>query len=146
MKFRTEVNIPPQKQQISYHSRLLLMGSCFTENIGEIMKDMQFRIDVNPFGVNYNPSSVARNLWTLTNKKEYSGDDLHTNQGKWFSFDHHSDFSNSDPDAAYGFNYITVSNKGNAINTDLGDFRLYIDNNDEILTKNSENKYYERRT
>ncbi len=99
MKFRTEVNIPPQKQQISYRSKLLFMGSCFTENIGEIMKDLQFRIDVNPFGVNYNPSSVARNLWTLTNTKKYSGDDLHTSQGKWFSFDHHSDYSDSDRDA-----------------------------------------------
>ena len=98
MKFRTEVNITPPEKQISYHSNLLLMGSCFTENIGEIMNEMQFRIDINPFGVNYNPSSLARNLWTLLNQKEYSKDDLQSDSGRWFSFDHHSDFSDSDPD------------------------------------------------
>ena len=98
MKFRTEVEIPAPEQQINYRSNLLFMGSCFTENIGDIMKNLQFSIDVNPFGVNYNPSSVARNLWTLINQKEYSTDDLHSGNDRWFSFDHHSDFSDSDPD------------------------------------------------
>jgi hypothetical protein len=74
------------------------MGSCFTENIGEIMKDLQFRIEINPFGVNYNPSSVARNLWTLLNTREYSPEDLNSDGERWFSFDHHSDFSNRDRD------------------------------------------------
>jgi hypothetical protein len=99
MNFRTEVNITPPEQQISYRSNILSMGSCFTENIGEIMKELQFRIEVNPFGVNYNPSSVARNLWTLMNAKEYSPDDVHSDGDRWFSFDHHSDFSNRDRDA-----------------------------------------------
>ncbi len=98
MKFRTEVEIPAPEQQISYRSNLLFMGSCFTENIGDVMKNMQFSIDVNPFGVNYNPSSVARNLWTLINQKEYSTDNLQSDSGRWFSFDHHSDFSDSDQD------------------------------------------------
>jgi len=98
MKFRTEVDIKSSEHQITYRSNLLFMGSCFTENIGDIMKELQFPIDVNPFGVNYNPSSVARNLWTLINRKEYSTNDLHSGNGRWFSFDHHSDFSDSDPD------------------------------------------------
>jgi hypothetical protein len=74
------------------------MGSCFTEVIGEIMKELQFRIDVNPFGVNYNPSSVARNIWTLMNSREYSLEDLHSHEGRWFSYDHHSRFSDPDPE------------------------------------------------
>ncbi len=98
MEFRTEIHIPPSENPVSYRSNILFMGSCFTENIGAIMKDLQFRVDVNPFGVNYNPSSVARNLWTLMNGKEYNQKDLDSDGDKWFSFDHHSRFSHPDPE------------------------------------------------
>jgi hypothetical protein len=96
MDFRTEVNIPPSENRISYRTGILFMGSCFTESIGSLMKELRFRVDVNPFGVNYNPSSVARNLWTLLNGKEFNGDELYTDGEKWFSFDHHSQFSHPD--------------------------------------------------
>ncbi len=96
MDFRTEVNIPPSEKKITYDSGLLFMGSCFTENIGSIMKELLFPIDVNPFGVNYNPSSVARNLWTLFKGKEYAPADLSSHNDRWFSFDHHSQFSHPD--------------------------------------------------
>jgi len=96
MDFRTEVNIPPSGNKINYQSNILCMGSCFTENMGDIMKDLQFRIDVNPFGVNYNPSSVARNMWSLMKGKQYSPDELESYDEKWFSFDHHSQFSHPD--------------------------------------------------
>ena len=98
MDFRTEVNIPQSGNKIDYRSNILCMGSCFTENIGDIMKDLHFRIDVNPFGVNYNPSSVARNLWTLMKGKQYSPEELESSGDKWFSFDHHSQFSHPDRD------------------------------------------------
>jgi hypothetical protein len=96
MDFRTEVNISPSENSISYRTGILFMGSCFTESIGSLMKELRFRVDVNPFGVNYNPSSVARNLWTLLNGKEFNGDELDTDGEKWFSFDHHSQFSHPD--------------------------------------------------
>ena len=78
MEFRTEVHIPPSGKKISYRSGILFMGSCFTENIGAMMKELQFPVEVNPFGINYNPSSVARNLWSLLNGKEFREDDLDT--------------------------------------------------------------------
>lgn len=98
MEFRTEVHIPPSETRISYRSNIQFMGSCFTENIGAMMKELRFKIDVNPFGVNYNPSSVSRNLWALLNRKEYTKSDLHSGGDRWFSFDHHSRFSDPDPD------------------------------------------------
>jgi hypothetical protein len=96
MEFRTEVHIPPSGKKISYRSGILFMGSCFTENIGAMMKELQFPVEVNPFGINYNPSSVARNLWSLLNGKEFREDDLDTDGDRWFSFDHHSRFSHPD--------------------------------------------------
>ena len=98
MEFRTEVHIPPSGNRISYESRILFMGSCFTEHIGSLMKELRFRVDLNPFGINYNPSSLSRNLWALLNGKQYNIKDLHEANEKWFSFDHHSQFSAVDPD------------------------------------------------
>jgi hypothetical protein len=99
MRFRTEVIIPPSENRISYQSDILFMGSCFTENIGAMMQDLRFQVDLNPFGINYNPSSLSRNLWSLLNGKKYEKKDLHLANGKWFSFDHHSQFSAGKPDA-----------------------------------------------
>ena len=98
MDFRTEVNVPPSEKKICYDSGILFMGSCFTEYIGSMMKELRFPIDVNPFGVNYNPSSVARNLWNLLKGKEYTPAELESYEDKWFSFDHHSRFSHPDRD------------------------------------------------
>lgn len=98
MEFRTEVNIRPSENRISYGSGILFAGSCFTENIGSRMQELRFRVDLNPFGINYNPSSLSRNLWALLKGKQYTQNDLHEANEKWFSFDHHSQFSAVDPD------------------------------------------------
>jgi hypothetical protein len=99
MDFRTEVNIPPSENRISHDSGILFMGSCFTENIGFLMQELRFRVDLNPFGINYNPSSLSRNLWALLNTKLYTKKELHEANGRWFSFDHHSQFPDADPGA-----------------------------------------------
>ncbi len=98
MDFRTEVNITPSDNPVTYRSGILLMGSCFTETIGGRMKEFQFPVDVNPFGINYNPSSVSRNLWTQLDGRDYSRDDLYFLNDRWFSYDHHSNFSHADPE------------------------------------------------
>ena len=97
MDFRTEINIPTSENRISHESDILFMGSCFTENIGSMMQELRFRVDLNPFGINYNPSSLSRNLWALLNGKQYIKKELHEANGRWFSFDHHSQFSDADP-------------------------------------------------
>jgi hypothetical protein len=102
MDFRTEVNIPPSENRISHDSGILFMGSCFTENIGSLMQELRFRVDLNPFGINYNPSSLSRNLWALLNGKQYTNKELHEANGRWFCFDHHSQFSDADPEACLG--------------------------------------------
>ena len=99
MDFRTEVIIPRSENRISYESSILFMGSCFSENIGTLMQERRFKVDLNPFGINYNPSSLARNLWSLNNDRQYTEKDLHQANGRWFSFDHHSQFSAPDPEA-----------------------------------------------
>lgn len=92
-KYFTEVNIEDNGWRISYQDKLLLMGSCFSENIGEKFRELKFQADVNPFGVIYNPVSVAKSLRRLVANKPYQEEDLFENQGIWGSFDYHSRFS-----------------------------------------------------
>jgi hypothetical protein len=71
----------------------MLFGSCFAENIGNLLKENKFRCDVNPFGVLYNPLSIANALNQILEGKEYEEEDLFFSGGLWHSWMHHSDFS-----------------------------------------------------
>ncbi|HPF51385.1 MAG TPA: GSCFA domain-containing protein, partial [Draconibacterium sp.] len=71
MKFRTEVQIPDYSWEISYKSSAIFMGSCFTENIGQKMADLKYQVDINPFGILYNPVSVASGIRFLLQAKTF---------------------------------------------------------------------------
>ena len=62
MNFSTPVELPKGLPPITHAQRLLLMGSCFAENIGRQLKENSFHCDVNPFGILYNPFSVLEAL------------------------------------------------------------------------------------
>lgn len=55
MNFSTPVELPKGLPPITHAQQLLLMGSCFAENIGRQLKENSFHCDVNPFGILYNP-------------------------------------------------------------------------------------------
>lgn len=100
MDFRTKIDIPKQNFDIDYSSKILLLGSCFTTQIGEILKDYKFNTVVNPFGVLYNPYSIRNSIELLTTNKEFTNEDIiQTNptdkisQKKYASFFHHSSFA-----------------------------------------------------
>ena len=62
MEFRTKVEIAPSSWQIKPAQRLLFIGSCFAENIGNKFKDEQFPTVINPLGVMYNPASILHSV------------------------------------------------------------------------------------
>ncbi|RZT92475.1 GSCFA family protein [Ancylomarina subtilis] len=96
--FRTKVEIPKSKFDFSYKHKALMMGSCFVENIGAKLKSVKYQIDVNPFGVIYNPVSVCSSLKLLMQERQFVEDDLNFHNNLWFSFYHHSKFSNTNLD------------------------------------------------
>lgn len=96
--FRTTFEIPELPKKIEYGSKILLMGSCFSENIGKKLSDYKFDVNINPFGILYNPESIAQSLEILLKGKEFSEKDLFEHEGVWNSFYHHSRFSNTDPE------------------------------------------------
>lgn len=100
MKLFTEVSLPVYPFSLNHQSEVLMMGSCFTENIGRLMERYLFPVCINPFGVSYNPLSVKRGLEALMHKEAYGVEDLDQFNELWFSFDHYSGFSSPDQNTA----------------------------------------------
>lgn len=96
--FRTEVDVKPFPFKISYSTPMLLLGSCFAQNIGQALQHHKLPALVNPFGVVYNPVSVLRALKRIRQGTPYSTPELENHKELWFSFDHHTSFSHTEPD------------------------------------------------
>lgn len=93
MNFRTQVELPERQAEIRHSERIMVLGSCFAGNIGNRLAENKFRCDVNPFGVLYNPLSIAKALEQILEKKAYTKEDLFFSDGLWHSWMHHGDFS-----------------------------------------------------
>ena len=98
MNFRTQVLLPERETEIRHSERIMLFGSCFAENIGNLLVENKFRCDVNPFGILYNPLSVSQALRQILSGKKYEEPDLFHSGGLWHSWMHHSDFSAPSPE------------------------------------------------
>lgn len=90
MQFSTPVQIPASQRPIRYSDHILMLGSCFADNIAEQMSEYYFQITANPFGTLYNPVSIA-NALALTHMPE-----LVEWGGLFHSMYHHGAFSSSD--------------------------------------------------
>ncbi len=94
--FRTKIDIPESKFQVSHNTETGLVGSCFADNIGSRLKTYKFPVEHNPFGVLYNPVSIKTNLEILIDKKLFTESDLYYYNDQWLSFNHYTAFSNPD--------------------------------------------------
>ncbi len=115
MKLRTE--LAPIKANFSIHHQTptLGVGSCFVENIGEKMTARRFPCHQNPFGIVYNPLSMAAQLEILTSEKRFEESDLVAINGLYHSWLHHGFYSNETPSS-------TLS----AINSEIEKARLFL--------------------
>lgn len=93
--FRTV--IAPQKFPftVSHRDKIVSIGSCFSENIGKKLNDYKFSININPFGQQYNPHSIANAIHHLLIATPYTENDLVYHDELYHSFDHHGSFSRS---------------------------------------------------
>ena len=60
--FRTLVEVPKWANPMHKDQRFVLLGSCFAQNIGEKFQSYGLNAICNPFGVTYNPESIAIQL------------------------------------------------------------------------------------
>jgi hypothetical protein len=94
--FRTTVKPLKSDFSISHTSKILMMGSCFAENIGGKLNSLKFHVDLNPFGVLFNPLSLVKCLERLVANQPLAETELFYHNERWHSFMHHSKFSSTD--------------------------------------------------
>jgi hypothetical protein len=96
MDFRTHIVIPESDISINHSTSMMLFGSCFSEHIGSKLLQHKFKVDVNPFGILYNPFSVSRAIRRLLSAESFSAADLVFNNELYHSPMHHGHFSATD--------------------------------------------------
>ncbi len=74
----------------------MLIGSCFTENIGTKLKQHKFSVLENPHGILFNPISIAGSINSYITNKIYTAGELFYQNESWNSWQHHSRFSHPD--------------------------------------------------
>ena len=103
MKLQTQIPLKPQQQnQIDYNAKLMLLGSCFSENIGEQFEYFKFQSTVNPFGILFHPLAIQNLIARSVSKTYYSEADLCFHNEQWSCLDAHSKLNQTSKEALLG--------------------------------------------
>ena len=96
MELQTKIPLKKQsKNLIDYKSNILLLGSCFVENIGAKLEYFKFQNTQNPFGILFHPKAIEILIFNAINQKKYSEIDVFFQHEQWHSFDAHSKLSST---------------------------------------------------
>ena len=96
MLFHTEIKATPLKQTIIYGDGLLFLGSCFADEVGTLCRGLGFDALVNPFGVLYNPASIAQSMERLHSGIPFCHEEvIGVGEGQYCTFSHNTTFWNS---------------------------------------------------
>ena len=90
MKFRTEISLTPLAEGLDHSAKIFALGSCFAENISERLAKAKFSVTTNPFGVLFNPFSIANAIERLDNARSFAVCDIEAGREYYFSYDAHS--------------------------------------------------------
>ena len=92
--FRTEVSAPEFNFSVDHNDHVFMVGSCFTENVGDRLRRKKFELCTNPFGIHFNPFSIMNSLERMLGNRPYQEADLVKSGEHWVSLDHHGRFNN----------------------------------------------------
>lgn len=93
MQFRTELFLPESKWKLSHNDKILGIGSCFVDAIGEKLNLGKFRILQNPFGTLFHPVAMENALARIHSNVTYTESEIFNRDELYFSWDHHTSFS-----------------------------------------------------
>ena len=100
MILQTEIKIQPMEQTVVYSDSLLFLGSCFADEVGDLCRGLGFDALVNPFGVLYNPVSIAQSVERLDSGKPFGHEDvIGVGEGQYCTFSHNTAFWNNSESA-----------------------------------------------
>ena len=102
MKFRTEIEAAPLAEGLEYGAKIFALGSCFAENISERLRRSKFSIASNPFGILFNPASIAAAIDRLADARSFAVCDITAGKEGYFSFDAHSSLDGKTHTEAFG--------------------------------------------
>lgn len=94
MQFRTEVKIQKAPFSIQHHHKVLSIGSCFAEEIGQQLHQAKFTVETNPFGNLFHPYAIENAVGRVHSRIHYIANEIFEYNHLFFSWDHHSSFSN----------------------------------------------------
>ncbi|WP_338357296.1 GSCFA domain-containing protein [Yeosuana marina] len=96
MNLQTQIPLEKQsKNLIDYYSNVLLLGSCFSDNIGKKLDYFKFQNTQNPFGILFHPKAIETLIVHAIEEKTYSETDIFFHNEQWHCFDSHSKLSNT---------------------------------------------------
>ncbi len=93
MNFRTRVAIEESDDKINHHQKISLIGSCFTHNMGNKLKADKFDVSMNPFGILFNPISIASAIKSCVLQDRFENSQISNIADQWLSLKHHSQFN-----------------------------------------------------
>ena len=115
MQLRTEIPLSKEHHLIDYDSKLVLLGSCFSENIGKKLSYFKFKNIVNPFGILFHPIAIENSILNIINEKQFTEKDIYFHNELWHSFETHSILNSSSKE---GF-LASINNVVKLANTQL---------------------------
>ena len=133
MQFHLAFTPNPLMPRIRHADKLLLCGSCFTEQMGAKLRQYKFRTLENPNGILFNPVSIATAVNGYIENKQYSEADLFLQDETWGSWDHHTRFS-----------ALTAEESLAMINTSQNNAHHFLKNADWLLLTLGSSFVYER--
>jgi hypothetical protein len=93
MKLQTQIPLEAALHQINHDSQILMMGSCFVENIGAHLEFYKFQQFLNPFGIVFHPLAIEKLITRAINENCYTAADLIFQNEQWHCFEVHSSLS-----------------------------------------------------
>ena len=96
MNFRTQVNVVPLSQKISYGQKILSLGSCFSVEIMAMLQQLKYDVLINPAGITFNPVSILRIIKRALSPDSLPEDQTILSGELWNDLDYHSSLSHPD--------------------------------------------------
>ena len=96
MQFTTKIPIQKSSFPIDYDSKVMLLGSCFAENMGKKFDYFKFQATTNPFGIIFNAVSLEKLIRRAVENRTFTENDIFFHNELWHCFEVHSELSNPD--------------------------------------------------
>ena len=95
MKLTTPIKLSKQNPPINYSSKVLLLGSCFAQNMGAKLEYYKFQQCTNPFGILFHPVAIEKLIARAVNQNWFTSKDVFLQNEQWHCFLAHSKLSNT---------------------------------------------------